>query len=294
MIAFVGLLALSSTDVQGQGTIIGAGVFGPAQGISGNIVFGANNHGQAVLYNDISQTSVVLNVPSNSYASGMAGNYIVGSYAGNSGNENGFVYNIMTGTYITLDDPSAPGGTSLVGIYGDNIIDSDGGIYNITNQTWTFSGGPSPTGIYGNYIVGSIETSSSPVIYDGYIYNGATLSTFSVPGSTITLANGIFGTEVVGSSAGGPTPYGYVYNYATGTYTFPVSLSNFSNIALGFSFTGISGSSLLGVEQYYNLRGQEQSTYFVYTVPEISSIWLVAVPFIGFLYCRFRPAVNPS
>ena len=303
MVSFVGLLALSPTDVQAQGTIssfsglnaLGGGGFTP-EGLSGNIVLGANQL-QAALYNDVSQTTTVLNVPNDSAAYGISGNYIVGTYGDSSGDGNGFLYNITTGTYNTLDDPSAStsgeAGTYLYGIYGDNIVGdyynssrtAFGFIYNISSQTWTTLG-PEVNGIYGSIIVGDSGVPSS-----GYIYNGSTFSTFMVPGSTSTSANGIFGTEIVGTSAGGSNPYGYIYNYATGQYNYPLSLSSFHASGIGatsFEFTGISGSSLMGEYTYPRIGGGSNTAYFLYTVPEISSIWLVAVPLIGVFFFRLK------
>ena len=276
MMVSVGLLALWSNDVQAQGTLIPLSGFTP-EGISGNIVFGQGNNGQAVLYNDVSHTRVTLNVGSNASANDMSGNYIVGAYDDNNGNTHGFVYNITTGTSITLDDPSAylspnpisggfEDGTEFTGIYGNNIVgnyidssgDEHGLLYNITNQTWTTLF-PGINGIYGSLIIGTGGAPSS-----GFIYNGITYSTFMVPGSTDTLANGIFGTDIVGTSAGGPTPNGYVYNIATGTFTYPLTLSNFSvlNGATSFEFTGISGSSLMGEYTYPRIGGGSNTDLF--------------------------------
>ena len=308
MMVSVGLLVLWPNDVQAQGTLIPLSGFTP-EGISGNIVLGENSQGHAVLYNDISETTTVLNVPNSSAAYGMSGNYIVGAYDDNNGNTHGFLYNITTGTSITMDDPSAylspnpirvgfKDGTEFTGIYGDNIVgnyidssgDEHGLLYNITNQTWATLY-PGINGIYGSLVIGTGGAPSS-----GFIYNGATYSTFMVPGSSDTLANGIFGTEIVGTSAGGPTPNGYVYNIATGTFTYPLTLSNFSvlNGATSFEFTGISGSSLMGEYTYPRIGGGSNTAYFLYTVPEISSMWLVVVPVVGMLRCRLKRPVHSS
>ena len=305
MMVAVSLLAFSSTDVQAQGTLTSIRGFTP-EGISGNIVLGQGNNGQAVLYNDITQTTVVLNVPTNSSATGMSGNYIVGTYKDNSGDGNGFLYDITTGTYITLNDPSAStsgdAGTYFNGIYGNNIVGNyynssraDFGFeYNISNQTWSTLfypglGNVGVNGIYGSDIVGNISNPSSG-LPEGFLYNGSTWSTIMVPGSSDTLANGIFGTEIVGTSGGGTTPNGYVYNIATGTFTYPLTLSNFSvlNGATSFEFTGISGSSLMGEYTYPRIGGGSNTAYFLYTVPEISSMWLMAVPFVGVLFFRLK------
>ena len=60
----------------------------------------------------------------------------------------GFLYNITTNTWTTLNDPLAPTDTQAFGISGDNIVGGynarggtfgstfDGSIYNITTNTW--------------------------------------------------------------------------------------------------------------------------------------------------------------
>jgi hypothetical protein len=195
----LGLLALSPTDVQAQGTMNTLSGIIP-KGISGNIVLGLYNN-QAALYNDVSQTTTFLNVPNDSTAYGMSGNYIVGSYLDNNDNSHGFLYNISTGTYVTLDDPLAylsatplignsVSGTKLIGIYGNNIIGNyvdtsdveHSLLYNITNQTWmtlTYPGlgDVEANGIYGSDIVGNV-TNPSTGLPEGFIYNGSTWSTF--------------------------------------------------------------------------------------------------------------------
>ena len=310
MAVFVGLLALWSNDVQAQGTIIPLSEITPF-GISGNIVLGESQD-QADLYNDVSNTTVKINVPSNSYASGLSGNYIVGTYADNLDNGNGFLYDITTGTYITLNNPSAStsgdAGTYFYGIYGNNIVgnfynSSDealGFIYNIPTQTWTTLVDPGfgvvgVNGIFGSEIVGNVSNPSYG-LPEGFLYNGTDWSAIMVPGSSDTLANGIFGTEIVGTSAGGSTPNGYVYNTATGTYTYPLTRNNFSVLGEGpatsFDFTGISGSSILGEYTTLRIGGGVNTFYFLYTVPEISSMWLVAVPLVGLILWRFIRAYH--
>ncbi len=54
------------------------------------------------------------------------GNYISGFYIDSSGGRHGFVYDISTDTYTTVDAPLGANGTSLNGISGNNIV----GVYN--------------------------------------------------------------------------------------------------------------------------------------------------------------------
>ena len=294
MTVAIGLFVLPPNIASAQGNILTLAE--SLGGISGNILLGGGNVQGAFLYNDISNTTTYLNTPAYSTASGMSGNYVVGTYA--SSFDHGFLYNITTGTYITLDDPLAstkigtgpseyPYGTELSGIYGDNIVgdyyDSSGlehgFLYNITNQTWT-NLDYAVTGIYGNYIIGNNGL-------NGVFFNGATWSTITVPGSTIsTGAYGIFGTEIVGAFNNGTGASGYVYNLSTGTFTYPFTLSQFPvAIPTEYSLFGISGSTLMGTYNYLNPRtGDRASSVFLYTVPEISSIWLVAVPLVGVLF----------
>lgn len=314
MIVAVSLLSWHNNVLaQGKFTFLGANVGGfQSKGISGNIVLGSTQN-QSALFNDISQTTVVLNIPSSSYASGLYGSSVVGTYEDSTGNERGYLYNTSTGTYITLDDPSAvlntgsPNsnyyGTELTGIYGNIIvgniysggnINSEIGVeYNISTQTWTTIGGDI-VGIYGNNILGSEIGGNG---YQGFIYNyiNSTSTTFTVPGSITTAVNGIFGNEVAGGYNAGSGSMGDIYNIGNNSFSYPFTLSQLDKvispyIASGYGLDGISGSSLLVT--VFPLGGGDDT--FVYTVPEISCMWLLMVPFVGLLLCRLRRADHSS
>ncbi len=69
------------------------------------------------------QTYTTLDDPlgvNGTWAYGISGNNIVGSYTDGSGNNYGFLYN--GSTYTTLDDPLGVWGTWVSGIDGNNIV----------------------------------------------------------------------------------------------------------------------------------------------------------------------------
>jgi hypothetical protein len=106
------------------------------------------------------------------WARGIQGNEIVGSYRDPSGQYHGFLYNMQTGIYTTLDDPLSLGsyGTIATGISGNNIV----GIYY--------------TSLGGDYTAAH-----------GFLYDGSTYTTFDDPlGIGNTYLEGISGNTAVG------------------------------------------------------------------------------------------------
>jgi len=141
--------------------------FTEAFGISGSNIVGAYNSNASgyipgFLYNGSTYTTLngPLGAPHSAQAFGISGNNIVGYYTGSIGSNHGFLYNELTSTYTTLDDPLAshsppqPGyafGTSAYGISGNNIV-----------------------GSYIDYIDSSFNS-------HGFLYNGSNYQTLDDP-----------------------------------------------------------------------------------------------------------------
>ncbi|MEX0675653.1 MAG: hypothetical protein WD063_01165 [Pirellulales bacterium] len=98
----------------------------------------------------------------NSFATGIDDNRIVGDYVDSTGMEHGYLYD--GSSYATIDHPLATGGT-FVG------------------------------GISGNYIVGSYRSASGR---HGFLYDGSTFTTVDNPLGTDTHVDGIDGNTIVG------------------------------------------------------------------------------------------------
>lgn len=148
--------------------ISGNNIVGGYYGISGQMGFLYNGSSYTTLSNPSGTTSV----------NGISGNFIVGYYNGLSPNEQstyyGFLYNISTASYTTLNEPLAAYGTYANGVSGNNVVgyyqDSSGAyhgfLYDISAATYTTLDDPLgvngtfATGIDGNNIVGYYEDAS--------------------------------------------------------------------------------------------------------------------------------------
>src|SRR5208337_4579084 len=116
--------------------------------------------------------------PSHTYPYGISGSSITGYYSAGGGSNHGFLYNELTSTYTTLDDPLAS--------------------QSPPHPYYAF--GTQAYGISGNNIVGDYYDSSSNE--HGFLYNGSTWTTIDDPlasaGVDGTQANGISGNNIVG------------------------------------------------------------------------------------------------
>ena len=105
-------------------------------------------------------------------AYGISGNSIVGDYIDANDVYHGFIYNIETQAFTTLDDPSAAGsfGTVATGISGNNIV----GIYYVS--------------------LGGDESAMH-----GFLYDGSAWTTIDDPNAVgATYVTGISGNTIVG------------------------------------------------------------------------------------------------
>jgi len=290
-------------------------------GISGNTVvgyfYGPLLHG---FYHVLGTSNyVTLDEPlgltggtSETQPSGISGGNIVGFYqnflGGASGNY-GFLYNIASGTYQSLNDPdgdfgvnsstwpTAIDGTNIVGYVGVSVppyLDYIGGFEAQSSGTGFVYGAPFyypvissitinagyNTTNYATYISGISGTNAVGYYVDqsgvvhGVIYNlvAGTYSALSAPNGFGCRLTGIDGNNVVGyypDASHGYNYSGFIYNLASGTYT---ATAIHDPLALGSSYLlGISGSTLVG----YFLDNSGFTHGFVATRP-VPTIFLAA------------------
>lgn len=201
------------------------------------------------------------------FAIGIDGSNVVGYYIAVSGtpsNIHGFLYNNVSRSFTTLDDPLAgPLGTVATAISGTNIAgyyhDTNGVVYGFvydgTNYTTVSgtaqTGGPTLYGISGGTFVGCSMDGNT---YDGvYGTLGGSLTTLNDPLGTINCMEGIEGSKMVGwygfVKNGLEYDYGYLYNGSTFT-TLNDPMADAPKGA-GTYAMGISGSNIVG---YYTAK----------------------------------------
>jgi hypothetical protein len=87
------------------------------------------------------------------------------------GIDHGYVYNLLTATYTTVDDPNA-------------VINPG------------FANGTNPNGILGQQIVGQyIDSQARP---HGFLFDGTTYTTIDVPAAFGTSAAAVEGSKIIG------------------------------------------------------------------------------------------------
>jgi hypothetical protein len=206
-----------------------------------------------------------LNVPCG--ATGISGSNIVGTYTEASYHDRGFIYNLNTQSWSSLNKPGATE-TGIIGIEGSNLVgwsDNGGFLYNMTTQIWTDCG-QYMTGISGSNLVGwyldnsyyvhgflDWTTLDAPGVHDGDWFDG-------------TYITSISGSNLVGYCKGPGLGYGLLYNMTTrswATLDYPGAYGTYAN--------GISGNSIVGY--YGDSSGYEHG--FVYTVPEPATLLLL-------------------
>jgi hypothetical protein len=224
-------------------------------------------------------------------ALGISGGNIVGNYGISINIQPGFLYNIATNTYTTLQAPNSDGNTTALGIDGGNIVGSyhdtngeHGFLYNLATKTWTTFDDPNTTddtvaqGISGGNIVGWYQDVNFAI--HGFLYNIATqtYTTLDEPNTGddfLTTPTGISGGNIVGSYLGSDSYYhGFLYNIATQTYTTldgPNGDGGFRNNQL----IGIDGGTILGDDSgttfLYNLATQTYTTLSLSVDPNDST-----------------------
>lgn len=242
-------------------------------GIDGNILVGNYfenprlSHG--FIYDGRAWTSFDVTGSTEMKVTGIAGNNIVGWYLDSGtgwGNEHGFVYNFRTLSFTSYDFPSSLYRTQFFGIDGSDIIgysDNDYFIYNLsTNETKILNIPGSPSGIDGQYIVGSYNVRVGfNTITHGFIYDGLTSATLDMPGATNTKITGIDNGNIVG--------YGLLYNMDSNVWTalnMPGALNGSTHA------NAIDGNFIVG--NYYD-DNIPYSHGFLYTIPEPATILML-------------------
>ncbi len=166
--------------------------------------------------------------------------------------------NSAAAQYLTLDDPSASGGsgTNPQAVFGDTVVgwtavgSASGFLYSISTnsfQDFSYPGFPKnltyADGYDGSNVSGGYYSTDG--IQHGYVYNVAsgTFTSFDDPAGTLTHPRGISGNEVVGYySVNGTSIGAFIYNTTTQSFT------NFSDplAANATDAWGISGHEIVG------------------------------------------------
>lgn len=157
------------------------------------------------------------------------GNIVVGEYYFDSssyyvpgaGSEHGFIYNMTTKKWTTIDYPGA-WNTWIFGFDGEQYVggyDDESGIhgfiYNGTDWTTLDMPGAVWTQIWdidGNNLVGQYKDASSA--WHGFFYNGTTWISLDYPGVNRTFPSNISGNHIAGwyrDTSGG---HGFVYTFS--------------------------------------------------------------------------------
>jgi hypothetical protein len=189
----------------------------------------------------------------NTYAWGIDGTKIVGSYSGsNNGKSHGFIYDLTTQNWNTIDNPSASQYTTVRDIEGNKMVGYSSG------------------------------TGSMPYQFS-FLYDGTNWTNFYYPGAQSTQAYGISGNFIVGYfryKADTNFYHGFLYNIKDSSWTVLDYPDSFYT-----QIYGISGNTIVGqyVDSSYTSHG------FVYTIPEPTSFILIGA---GLLFARSRGKKN--
>lgn len=293
-------------------------------GISGNNIVGtyttSNPSGgtntQAFVYNGGNYTTITAAGTSNVRVTGVCGNTVIGysNTAVNPQGDTGFQYNTSTSTFSVIN-PTGSQSTYVLGISGSNLVgyyvynngnNISGYVYNgTTYSNFTSLSGSSviPTAISGNTIAGSWNgfDGSTSFVYQNGVFTSIVGSNFptppnsfpGTPGIPTTDVTGVWSNNVVGvldyTIHGGQYTEGFLYDSGTGTST---------TIAIPGAYetwvSGIDGNNIYG---YYTNYNGDEGHGFEYTidssVPEPSSLILLALPIIGMLLYLRRRRVAP-
>lgn len=181
------------------------------------------------------------------YAYGVDGSTIVGSYLDAAGQTHGFARD--AGGWRTLDYPgaaythvSAVSASKMVGYYKDASNNSHGFLYDGTSwETLDYAGALDtyPRGISGDHIVGTYDFYPWPSNTHGFALDGGNWTT--LPQSH--YPSGVSASKVVGRAT---NAQGFVYDGIAWTYLqYPAYLTG-SGMVFDTNLVGISGSNIIG------------------------------------------------
>ena len=189
-------------------------------------------------------------------ASGISGNYIVGTYVDGSGTSHAYFYNIATQVYAPLDPPNSTSSTGtaisgnyIAGYYYGNPASSTGPfgfLYNISTQTFTTINPASgvcslPSAIDGNNVVGFFQTNA--YADEGFLATlggtttGTTTATVALGGLTETYNGEAQEVAVTTQPAGLSTNVTY-----NGSSTAPTAAGSYAVVAT-VTASGYTGSA---------------------------------------------------
>jgi hypothetical protein len=197
-------------------------------GIDGNNIIGSADGGTCFVYNLSTFDQTIIESPAAvlTYANGIDGANIVGSYIDigsllnppDSVWQHGFIYDMTTQIWLTLDMPGARG-TRIGGIDGGNIVGWGLGsfVYNMTTDTWILLNVPGAGTTYvqdidrdnivGYYLDDSLHT-------HGFLYTIPEPTAEAGPDQTIYAdVNGLAKVALDGSDSNDPDGYVLAYKW---------------------------------------------------------------------------------
>ena len=197
----------------------------------------------------IAQLGSVAPTANNSYAQGVSGNNVVGSYYDSTGAYHAYLYN--SGTYTVLNPPSsidsdarAVSGDNVVGPYTKSTSLTPGFFYN--GSTYTMINPPSgdetfPYSVSGNNVAGRyIDTNN---VIHGFFYSAGAFTTVDPPGAGLSQAQGVSGDNVVGFYIDSSNvAHAFLYNSGTYTTLDPPG----STLSVAFA---VDGNNVVGYNQ---------------------------------------------
>jgi hypothetical protein len=208
----------------------------------------ASTYGVAWTWTDLMYPAAM-----DTHASDISDGNIIGSYSMWTDGPHGFLYNVTSHAWTTLDYPGGTAGTfsTVQGISGNTVVGTHtntsggnfhGSVYSITSNTWTSLDYPGAlntwaSGIDGNNIVGSYTSSSH---WRGFLYNGTSWTNLDYPGAMETDVYGISNNNIVGVYRdNGNGPHGFLYNGVTWTrLDYPGAGDTYAY--------GVSGDNIVG------------------------------------------------
>lgn len=232
-------------------------------GVFGNTIVGTDfadfvNGATGFIYDGRTFTRLRFPGATATYAEGIAGGTVVGSYRDDDDATHGFIYD--GSTFTTLDVPGASY-TELLGISGGTIV--------------------------GHYVDRATRMGH------GFIYDGSTFATLDFPGAVNTEARGVSGGTVVGTYVGADNSLNsFVYDGSSyTTLNVPPSMGEVT-FALD-----ISGNTVVGWYSTLDDFGtifEDRTHGFSVVIPEPGGATLLAIGGLGLLARRRSIAKKSS